>query len=82
MDRFRRTSSPMGHGRALVISGERDRNSGKKGLSLGRAAESFQNRLLASFRGVKKVGSGEGLAQGGRFVAPDRHELRGKKPLY
>lgn len=73
MDRFRRASSPTGPGRALLISGERDRISGRKSLSLGRAAESFQNRLLASFRSVRKGGSEEGLTQVGRLVTRAWH---------
>ncbi|KAJ4291168.1 hypothetical protein N0V90_010366 [Kalmusia sp. IMI 367209] len=61
MERFRRTSSPSG--RALVIGGERA--SGRKSLSLGRAAESFQSKLIASFRSVRRGGSGEELARHG-----------------
>ncbi|KAK7193184.1 uncharacterized protein CC84DRAFT_1166481 [Paraphaeosphaeria sporulosa] len=65
MDRFRRTSSPVGSGRPLVIGGDKDRSFGRKSLRFGRAAESFQHKLIASFRSVRRSGLGEELAQNG-----------------
>lgn len=55
MERFRRNMSPPNRARsAMVASGDAPR--GRKRPSIGRAAESFQSKLIASFRSVTRRG--------------------------
>ncbi|PSN62795.1 hypothetical protein BS50DRAFT_577691 [Corynespora cassiicola Philippines] len=64
MERFRRTSSPphqeRGRGGGMVASGGVQ---SRKRPSIGRAAETFQSKLIASLRSVRRRGSGEELVQ-------------------
>ncbi|KAF1956470.1 hypothetical protein CC80DRAFT_492039 [Byssothecium circinans] len=68
MERFRsRTSSPPA--RALIGGGtDAAAQQSSKRASIGKAAESFQSRLIASFRHVRKRGSGEQLPPESPFL--------------
>lgn len=66
MERFRRASSPPERTRSgLLPSG--DGLQGRKKPTIGRAAESFQSKLMASLRSVTRRGLGDELSQGARY---------------
>lgn len=59
MERFRRNISPPDRSRSGLVATD-EITQGRKRPSIGRAAESFQSKLIASLKSVRKRGDDYG----------------------